>query len=48
VGPLILGNVHGKNNSLTPALLLLSLSCVMSAIVTIAFFRKRPVVQSAG
>jgi MFS family permease len=48
VGPLILGNVHGKNNSLTPALLLLSLSCVMSAIITIAFFRKRPVVQSAG
>jgi len=43
VGPLILGNVHGKNNSLTPALLLLSLCCVMSAVVAIAFFRKRPV-----
>lgn len=41
-GPLILGSIHGANHSTRPALLLLSASCVMSAIVTVAFFRKRP------
>jgi MFS family permease len=48
VGPSIVGSIHGKNNSHTPALLLLSLSCVMSAVVTITFFRKRPAVQAAN
>jgi hypothetical protein len=48
VGPSVVGAVHGANNSHTPALLLLSLSCVMSAVVTVAFFRKRPVVRAAA
>jgi nitrate/nitrite transporter NarK len=42
-GPLILGNIHGANGSLTPALLLLACSCVMSAVITISFFRRRPI-----
>ncbi|HEY3937743.1 MAG TPA: MFS transporter [Bryobacteraceae bacterium] len=43
VGPLILGNIHGPNHSLTPALLLLACCCMMSAAITISFFRRRPV-----
>jgi nitrate/nitrite transporter NarK len=48
VGPSIVGSIHGANNSHTPALLLLSACCVMSAVVTIAFFRKRPAVLAAA
>jgi MFS family permease len=48
VGPYVVGAIHGANKSHTPALLLLSLSCVMSAVVTVAFFRKRPVVRAAA
>ena len=39
-GPLILGRVHSARYGLTPALLLLSACCIMSAIVTVAFYRK--------
>lgn len=42
-GPFLVGYIRQATHSMTPALLLLSASCVASSVLTIVFFRKKSV-----
>jgi sugar phosphate permease len=43
VGPFAIGKIHDATHSMTPALLLLSLCCLVSAVTAVVFFKQRKV-----
>lgn len=48
VSPWLVGKIADATHTITPALLTLTGTCWMSAVITIAFFRKRPSAMDAG